>query len=480
MSWEYKSVQGLSLVWGRLAYYILLICLVAAGFYAGGYAYRTMRAFAADVPFRTVPMMLRSMAQPVVQATVQAELPSASSPSFQPVGAPKIDIYPDIESKERINILFLGIDQRPGESTACRTDTMILVSVDPQTHSVSLLSIPRDLWINIPLAQPRQDKINTAHYWGEITGYPGGGPALAMRAVYDVLGIRAHYYVRLNFTGFEHIIDRIGGIDVNVPTRIDDTRYPNGSLGYEHLIIEAGSQHFDGKTALKYARTRYGNDDFGRMARQREIILAVQSKVLGMSDLPQLISQLPQMSRDLGDSLSTDIPVDMMFTLANLAREIKRQNMNFASIDRRMTQDYETADGQQVLLLQRNKAQLVIDQLFKSPTPEAQATEVSQIARLEAEKARIMVYNGTKTFGLARRVCEFLAMQGFQVSEPQNADSDYTQTVLHVYADKPFTIDWLVNILAVSPNNVVYHQTESSEVDISIIIGQDFPVAKIK
>ena len=113
--------------------------------------------------------------------------------------------------------------------------------------------------------------------------------------------------------------------------------------------IPAGQQHFDGKMALKYARTRYGSDDFARMDRQRQLIMAVRKQVLDMDNLPQLIGQLPQLYRDLGDSLETDIPIDLIVKMAEWALEIDTENIRAASIDRRMTKDWVTTEGVQVL-----------------------------------------------------------------------------------------------------------------------------------
>jgi LCP family protein required for cell wall assembly len=372
---------------------------------------------------------------------------------------------PDIEDKERINVLFLGIDQRPGESTDCRTDTMILTSIDPKDMSVSILSIPRDLWISIPHHKHPEGKINTAHYWGEIEDYPGGGPALAKKTVQRNFGVRVHYYARLNFTGFERIIDRIGGIYVDVPYVLDDPEYPNGSYGTEHLHIDAGRQHFNGEMALKYARTRRGggDGDFTRMKRQQQVMLAVRDRVLSLPNLPQLVVQLPQMYREMGDSLETDIPLELMFTLAKWAQQVESEDIQTATISREMTRDWKTPDGQAILIYDRDKARPIVEALFSDPTPEAVAIETSQV--------------------VAATVVSFLEMQGIDVVKYDNADrADYEYTVVKVYEDKAFTIHWLTNWLidlGFSEPNIKPESVES-DIDISIVIGQDFPVDKIK
>lgn len=486
MGHERAGTRSLTVATGHLLYRILFASIIAVGLYGGYLAYTRVRVFAAQTPFKTIPPVLRSVSQtqppsvddqstpPVV---AQQSLPEQVNP------APVEAIYPNIENQEPVNVLFMGIDQRAGEGTACRTDTMILASINPKEKSVSLLSIPRDLWVRIPHPKHEFDKITTAHYWGEIEKYPGGGPALAMQTIHNTIGIRPHYYVRLNFTGFENLIDRIGGVDIYVPETIDDTKYPDSNYGTEHLFIPAGQHHFDGKMALKYARTRYGSDDFARMDRQKQLILAVRKQVLSMDNLPQLIAQLPLLYRDLGDSLETDIPIDLMITMAEWALEIDTEKIRAASIDRRMTKDWMTAEGIQVLVYEREKARPLINDLFRIPTPEAEPTETSQVAKLEAEGARVIVYNGTAIAGLAGRVSTFLEKQGIEVGVPKNASSsNQRQTVLNVYSDKPFTVDWLANMFAISGENIIYHPQSlaAQDVDITVVIGQDFPAEQYK
>lgn len=477
---ERASVRRASFSWTRLVYAVLFVALVAAGLYLGYLAYTTIREFAAHTQFDSMPVIPAPLAR---QQPLPQQKPDVSEAPEQQVQVPRqSEIYPDIESRERVNILFLGIDQRPGEPTACRTDTMILVSINPKDMSASLLSIPRDLWVPIPGRE--EGKINTAHYWGEVEDYPGGGPALAKHTVRYNFGVPVHYYVRLNFTGFERIIDTIGGIDVDVPVAIDDFKYPNGSYGYEELHIEAGRHHFNGEMALKYARTRQGtgDGDFTRMQRQQQVILAVRDRILSLPNLPQLVFQGPQLIRDLGDSLETDIPPEMVFTLAKWGQQTERENIRMDRIDRRMTEDKKTADGQAVLIYDREKARPLVEALFNGPTPEATSVGTNHVEQLEAEGARIAVYNGTDVPGLAGRVSAFLRLQGLDVVETDNADhSGYEHTVISTVESKPFTLDWLtrwLNDMGV-PEPDVQPESNTSVTDITITIGQDFPADRI-
>jgi LCP family protein required for cell wall assembly len=367
---------------------------------------------------------------------------------------------------------------------------MILVSINPKDMSASVLSIPRDLWVPIRHPKHPADRINTAHFWGEIEGYPGGGPELAKDTVQYNFGVPVHYYARLNFTGFEQIIDRIGGIDIDVPSTIHDTLYPGADYSYTTFHIEAGPQHLNGDTALKYARTRQGggDGDFTRMTRQQAVILAIRDQVLSLPNLPQLIPQLPQLYRDMGDSLETDIPTDLMFTLAKWGQQIQRDSIRMETIDRRMTYGMRTADGRAVLVYDREKARPIIESLFNGPKPEATVAGTSQVETLEAEGAMIAVYNGTGTTGLAARVASVLDMQGIDIATIANADQpEHLDTVINVYREQPATVKWLTNWLidmGISAPIVQFPSTrprwERQEVDISIVIGADFPVDRVR
>jgi LCP family protein required for cell wall assembly len=460
--------------------YAVLFCgLVTAGLYCGYLAYTTIREFAAHTQFKAIPpIILAPTAQPD-KAPVRPEQPAGN-----PQSGAKSVIIPDTDAKERVNILVLGIDQRPGEAVDCRTDTMMLVSLNPKDMSVSILSIPRDLWLEIPHPNHEKDRINTAHYWGETESYPGGGPALAMKTVQYNFGVPVHYYVRLNFVGFERMIDYIGGIDVEVPVTIDDEKYPTEDNGYEHLYIPAGRNHFDGAMALKYARTRRGtgDGDFSRMERQQQVILAILDKVSRLKNLPQLIGQSPNLLREMGDSVETNIPVNEMFALAQLGQQVARDDIQTAAINRDMTDDWWTPNGELVLLYDRTKARPVIDDLFSDPTPVAEVTQTSPAEQLGAEHARIAVYNGTTVDGLAANIQSFLTMQGMDVIRIGNADrADYGRTIIRVYGDKSYTTEWLSGWLTDMgiPDPLIERPIATSDIDIAIIIGTDFPADKI-
>lgn len=475
MSSEGASARRSPLHWAQFLYAGIFVGLLVAGLYCGYLAYTTLREVAAHTQFKSIPVFLVPTAQPSGASSGPKE------PAVHPAAPQKREIVPITETKERVNVLFLGIDQRPGESLQCRTDTMMLASINPKDMSVSILSIPRDLWLEIPYRDLGKDRVNSAHYWGEAENYPGGGPALAMKTIEYNFGVRVHYYVRLNFVGFERIIDYIGGIDVDVPVTIDDDKYPAPDLSYQHLHIEAGPNHFDGEMALKYARTRRGtgDGDFTRMQRQQQVILAVRDRVLTMKALPQLLRQSPKLLREMGDSLDTNIPVQEGLVLAEWAQQIERDNIQTATISRDVTTDWITPEGEMVLLYDRARARPVIDALFSDATPEAELTQTSAAGQLASEGATVAVYNGTTVEELAANTASFLTVQGIGVEHVGNAEhQDYARTILRVYGDKPFTTQWLIGWLAgigVS-EPVIERPIEQNDADVAIILGRDFPV----
>jgi len=177
----------------------------------------------------------------------------------------------------RTNILILGVDARPGEGTATRTDTIILATVDPQQPYVGMLSIPRDLYLTIPGYGP--NRINAAHLLGE-SAIPGSGIYLTQQTIEQNFGVHMDRYMRLNFQAFVAIIDAAGGVEIDVPNYIIDTEYPTPDYGVMTIEFQPGLQHMDGANALIYARTRHTTSDFDRAARQQQVISALMRKLI--------------------------------------------------------------------------------------------------------------------------------------------------------------------------------------------------------
>jgi len=391
-----------------------------------------------------------------------------SDVSYEP-GQP----LPRWEGTERVNVLVMGIDQREHEEGPWRTDTMLVLTIDPVTMSGGMLSIPRDLWVPI-WGYDTEGRINTAHYLGEVYDYPGGGPALAAETVQYNLGVHIHHYARINFAAFEKLVDLIGGIDIYVEEEIRDNAYPDEGYGYDPLYIPAGWQHFDGEMALKYARTRHtAGGDFDRAKRQQQVAQAVFEQVTRLDLLPQLAPRASEMWQTLQGSVVTDLTLDEIIALARLASEVHPESIRYGVIDERYTQFWETPDGQQVLIPLRDRMRELRDYIFT--TEPVLPQEDDPAARLAAEAATIKVMNGTTTTGLAGHTSEFLQQQGLQVAHTGNADrSDYTDSLIIVYTGKNYTAEYLANLLGLPPTAVVHGADPNAAYDISIIIGADY------
>jgi LCP family protein required for cell wall assembly len=283
--------------------------------------------------------------------------------ALAPTPAPAFEPW---EGKDRVNILLMGIDRRPGEGFVSRTDTMMVISVDPQTDSAAILSIPRDLYVDIP--GYGQDRINTAFVLGAInsddieTNYLDGA-ALAMQTVSYNLDIPINHFVLVDFSAFTRTIDLLGGIDLTVPYTIDDPLYPDMNYGYDPLYIEAGPHHFDGQMALKYARTRHADTDFNRAARQQQVLLGVRQKALGMG-VTELLRNAPALYREIDSGVRTDMSFEQLLRLATTGTGIPSDNIQNAVLDQTYLTSYLTPGGASVYLMNPDLVMPLIRSLF--------------------------------------------------------------------------------------------------------------------
>jgi LCP family protein required for cell wall assembly len=303
-----------------------------------------------------------AQAQPEVMATAAAVLPTpvdargndgtnGTTQELTLADGRSITLVP-WDGTSRFTVLVVGLDRRPGETgLAYRTDTMMVVSIDPATRSLGILSIPRDLYVAIPgYSEPQ--RVNTPMVLGEIR-QPGSGPQLLMQTVQYNLGIRVNDYIAVDFNTFVTLIDTIGGVEIDVPYTINDPLFPDMNYGYDPFYITAGVHQMDGRTALKYARTRHSDSDFQRAERQQAVIYAIRDKILALDMLPQLIIQAPTLWNQLSSGISTGLQFDQIIQLALYLKDIPLESMQTGVIDERYTMGYTTSDGASVLVPDR-------------------------------------------------------------------------------------------------------------------------------
>ncbi|HSG16519.1 MAG TPA: LCP family protein [Anaerolineae bacterium] len=376
---------------------------------------------------------------------------------------------------ERVNTLLLGIDQRCDEDGPTRTDTMMVLTIDPVGLSAAALSLPRDLWVEIPTFGV--DRINQANFLGELYEYPGGGPGLAVETVEAALGISIDYYVTVNFDAFVQLVDQVGGIEIVVPETIDDESYPDNCYGYDPFYIEAGQHELDGLTALKYARTRatFGGD-VDRAARQQQVVLAVRDKVLKLNMAPQLLTSAPEMWRIFQENVETNLSLNETLQLALLAQDISRENIRTEVLNYEYVYNEVTPDGQAVLVPVRDKIRVLRDQLFAPPAiPTPVIEDLPQI--MNEEQARVAVHNGTQVFGLAGTTRDYLLGHDINVVEVGNADSsEYRSTQVIDFGSHPGTALYLTQLMNIPPLNISSSSQSGGEYDILVILGGDWQV----
>jgi polyisoprenyl-teichoic acid--peptidoglycan teichoic acid transferase len=224
---------------------------------------------------------------------------------------------------ERINVLLIGLDVTRLR-TATLTDTMMVVSIDPVGHTVTMLSVPRDL-IDVPLGNGDNygPKLNSLMSYADDhpEAFPNGGVAALQRAIGALVGIDIHYYAELKFGSFIRMVDAVGGVDIEVTQGFDDPTYDNYGLEGRGWSITPGLHHFDGRNALAYSRARKGagESDFTRALRQQQVIIALRDAVTGDGSL---LWELPDLLDAVGDAVRTDLPASRLPQLAAVIDEI--------------------------------------------------------------------------------------------------------------------------------------------------------------
>jgi LCP family protein required for cell wall assembly len=393
-------------------------------------------------------------------------------------------VLPTWTGEHQVTVLVLGIDERSQEEGPWRTDTMMVLTLEPKSKRAGVLSIPRDLWVPIP--GHKDGRINTAHFLGDLYDYPGGGPALAMETVEYNLGVPVNYFVRVNFEGFVKLVDLIGGIDVYVENTINDPTYPGPNYDYDPLYIEAGWHHFDGEMALKYARTRHGNSDFDRAHRQQQVMLAILNQVASLKLLPNLAKNASQIYDTLQNAIQTNLALDQMLALGALTVQVKQEDIRFGVINNQCTQTWITPDGAQVEVPIRDKMREVRDYVFWADQPTETPTQQSQgqaestqapMATSTPESATIAVLNGTTRKGLAGLTRDYLRDNGVQVTHVGNANrQDHTASAIVVYGDKPQTTAQLLALLNLPQTAIVRGNDENAgdDYDIIVTLGADY------
>jgi LCP family protein required for cell wall assembly len=262
----------------------------------------------------------------------------------------------------RTSFLVAGIDRRQGTGWTYRTDTIMILTSDSWQGTAGILSIPRDLQLTIPTYG--EDRINTANVYGYLQGYRGGGPSLLEATIETNFRIPIDAYVMIDFQTFVEAIDTLGGIDVDVPKAIHDTRYPDPKPGdpyaYKTVHFDAGPQHMTGQQALEYARSRMSTSDFDRARRQQQVVSAIRAKALRAG----AVLRWPQLAAIVARGVKSNLGPGDLIRLASLVLTMGSGSLEQVVLEPPLVYGYRRADGAAVQLPNWDLINPVIEEMF--------------------------------------------------------------------------------------------------------------------
>lgn len=260
------------------------------------------------------------------------------------------------------NYLILGTDHRSAND-AWRTDTIMVVGVDRELRRAAVLSIPRDLYLAIP--NYGYGRINQIDYIGErILRTEGGGPALISEVLSNTLGISTQHWVRLEMTGFQDVVDAVGGVTIQLDCPFYEPIYNLTTNSWEYFTLPAGDVHLDGESAYWYVRLRLRESDIGRSERQRQFLWALRDQALTTNLLPRL----PQLWSAFQHTFSTDLSLVQMIDLVRFGVTLDATNVRSGGITLRELQSYTTEHGASVLIIADvARVQAVVDGIWSAP-----------------------------------------------------------------------------------------------------------------
>ncbi|MBM2820259.1 MAG: putative LytR family transcriptional protein [Candidatus Berkelbacteria bacterium] len=372
------------------------------------------------------------------------------------------------QSQGRTNILILGKGNQNHPGGAL-TDTMIVLSINYNDKKISMISIPRDLWV--PIQGYGHAKINEAYSDGEKStktkNSSGGGGQLSSRTVENVLGVPIHYYITLDFDGFKKIVDTVGGVDVYVEKDLYDPYYPAPNMiDYEPLRISVGPHHLDGTTALKYARSRETTSDFDRSRRQMQVMMGIREKFFTLQILasPKKITDLINI---LGDHIRTNMQVSEIRALWDISKNLDTTNI--------INKVFDTTAGGPLVAGQDSRGYYIYPRKGIDNFSELQniAKNIFSLQADNIAEAKIEVSNGSGKTGLASSVANYLESYGYSVTKVTTATSKVQKTIVYDYSGGKYkeVADKIASLLKAS---VQQGTNVRQDVNIQVLMGQDY------
>jgi LCP family protein required for cell wall assembly len=369
-------------------------------------------------------------------------------------------VQPVPVAADAVNIVVLGSDRREDWSE-WHTDVVQVVSVQRGSGTVSIISVPRDLYVYIPTLW--MSRINFADFYGDAYGYEGGGPALLRDTLLYNLGIRMDYYVRTDFDGLIGIVNTAGGVDIPVHCRLSDHwPYPDENGEYPILTMEPGVHHMDGETALWYARSRLTTSVLSRERRQQQVLYALWSKARGAG----MLTQAPALWSQGQDMIKTDLILTDILELAQIAISLDDRSVRFYNIGAGAITPWTTPYGGSVFLPRWEEIQPIVAEAM-APPPEA---------RLSRVYMPIEVWNGAPNEGWGWLAVDRLYRLGFPAEIGEADRQDYAETRLLIFNEsvKGTGAGYLQQVFNISDSQVIHRPDESSAFGFRLILGTDY------
>ncbi|MDQ7024507.1 MAG: LCP family protein [Anaerolineae bacterium] len=376
---------------------------------------------------------------------------------------------------ELINILLLGDDGEITNDNTLRTDTMIIVSINTETESVAMMSLPRDLFIYTPT--PTMTRLNTVFGIGESFGWSGGGFGLMRETIFYNFGIQLHYYAKVNLSGMREIIDTLGGVDIAVDCNYQDYALIGADVPSQAVLADeeallytlpVGYYHFTGGEALWFARTRNLTTDFDRGRRQQQLLRAIYRAGRDNGQLANLLNLWGQLT----SVVETDIPLDVAAGLLPIALNLDAGRIeNFTLIRTYHTLPWQPPSGpfagQFVQLPIYEPVRQLFEDFYQPPTS----------SQLQASAPTVAVYNGTSNENWDIVASERLRASGLNAYAAGVADQTNradTQIIDYAGLDRGSPLPLILEELNISNANVTVQPDPQRTVDYEVIVGSNY------
>ncbi len=418
-------------------------------------------------PTPTLTPTPRPQVAPTLDATIAIgtllpEVPTPETPI--PTAVPTYEVPPNTT-----NILLLGSDTAIGEEKT-RTDTIIIVAINRDGPTASIISLPRDLYVYIPGSI--MNRLNTALARGEEKEYEGGGIGLLKQTILYNFGIPIHYYARVDFDGFQDVVNAAGGVDVSVSCRLQDWRLKSPELNledpdnWEQFALEPGIYHMNGDLALWYARSRLSTSDFDRGRRQQQILRALLNQSVDLD----MLSQVPTLWSAFKNEVDTDMDIGLILQLAALAPAIRENGIQNLYVGGKVESWVVPSSGAQVLLpiwAGNDMMEETLRRLFLPPA----------LSRANRVPIYVEIINATANPDLALLAADNLATHGFvPVISPDEPQKKTVTQISYYGANFKGSYNWLLSWIFAQYRSSIELVTDNPDYpyDYKVILGDDY------